>query len=115
MQLELPSREQGKKVDVTVAETPKEEVKNDEIVMPALDKGPATFFDTKTGAYWIGLPLKNLDLLTACLILDSEKFHVFERYHQMAAEAQKNKIVSPWQSGKHAIKKAAQSLGLLKP
>ena len=86
------------------------------LTMPGLEKGPASFFDTESGNYWIGIPTKSIDLFAAVLILDSEKWRLFERYHAIALEAQnKSKIVKPhWSEVGQKFKKAGQALGLIK-
>lgn len=78
-----------------VAEKPKEEVKPD-LVMPSLEKGPQSFIDEKTGAFWVGLPLTKIDYLTASALLDCCKIDVLAFQQQLAVKA---KIVKPAGNG----------------
>ena len=71
--------------DAAAKEAPK-------LTMPALEKGPAHFYDTETGAFWLGIPLDKTDPLMALAVLDRVKMDILGIY---AAMSQKQKIVKP--------------------
>lgn len=67
--------------------------------MPNLDEGPKSFFDEKTGSFWVGLPVSKIDYMTCSAILDRCKLDTLVIYQAAAVRAQQNKLVTPDKGG----------------
>lgn len=87
-----PAKDTDTKTD-TPAETKTEETKPS-FSMPNLETGPQSFFDEKSGAFWVGLPTATIDYITASAILDRCKLDVLSLYQKRVMDANK-KIIKP--------------------
>lgn len=64
--------------------------------MPGLDKGPASFYDPESKAFWVGIPLDKIDFMTAVCVIDSVKLNLLQQYQAEAVrQAKASKIVKP--------------------
>ena len=66
-----------------------DEPKTEEFRMPGLEQGAATFFDTNSKNFWVGIPLAKADPVTCLAILDRSKFDLLQHYNKMAMEMQR--------------------------
>ncbi len=77
-------------------------------VLPSLDKGPASFFDTESKSFWLGLPLDRIDILDALAVVDGAKLEIIQRWKNAAIQrANASKIVKPhWSENAKKLGKA---------
>lgn len=75
--------------------------------MPSLERGAATFYDTNTKQFWVGIPLDKADPVTCLAILDRSKFDLLQHWNKMAMEAQRLRALQAgtgvWDRGKKTI------------
>lgn len=81
------------------------------LVMPSLDNGPAEFFDTASGSFWVGVPVGKVDPVLAAFIFDKCKLAYHTRFLEFHKAAEKKSaILKPngWQNIKNKVSKLLQ-------